>query len=105
MVWDCMWKCRVDEAVLNRKLAPLGPFPVKNEIRITIEIKIQSGAWLGRVMILWLLLTTSRVLAADDFEFFEKRIRPVLVERCHKCHSAQSEKLKGGLRLDSRAMA
>lgn len=36
-------------------------------------------------------------------EFFESRIRPVLVENCYKCHSAQSEKLKGGLRLDSRA--
>src|SRR5436309_12282153 len=34
-------------------------------------------------------------------EFFEKKIRPVLVERCYKCHSAQSEKLKGGLYLDT----
>ena len=38
----------------------------------------------------------------EGFEFFEKRIRPVLVERCYKCHSAESEKLKGELRLDSR---
>src|SRR4051794_20944706 len=35
-------------------------------------------------------------------EFFESKIRPVLVERCYSCHSADSEKLKGGLRLDSR---
>jgi len=35
-------------------------------------------------------------------EFFEKHIRPVLVERCYKCHSAQAEKLKGGLLLDTR---
>lgn len=41
-------------------------------------------------------------LPADDMEFFERRIRPVLVERCHGCHSAESKKLKGGLRLDSR---
>ena len=34
--------------------------------------------------------------------FFEKRIRPLLVEYCYKCHSAEAEKLKGGLRLDSR---
>jgi len=40
---------------------------------------------------------------SDGLEFFEKRIRPVLMDRCFKCHSAQSEKLKGGLRLDSRA--
>src|SRR6266852_5086303 len=38
----------------------------------------------------------------EGVAFFEKRIRPVLVERCFKCHSAQSEKLKGNLRLDSR---
>src|SRR4051812_32170646 len=34
-------------------------------------------------------------------EFFEKRVRPLLVERCQECHG--SEKQKGGLRLDSRA--
>ena len=40
--------------------------------------------------------------AADDpFEFFEKRIRPVLVQRCYECHSRAS-KQKGGLLLDSR---
>jgi len=36
-----------------------------------------------------------------DFEFFERRIRPVLADRCYSCHSQQSEKLKGGLKLDS----
>ncbi len=42
--------------------------------------------------------------AADgDLEFFEKKIRPVLVERCYKCHSSSSSKPKGGLRLDHRA--
>jgi hypothetical protein len=35
-------------------------------------------------------------------EFFEQRIRPVLAERCYRCHSARAEKLKGGLRLDTR---
>jgi hypothetical protein len=35
--------------------------------------------------------------------FFEQRIRPVLVEHCYECHSAESKSLKGGLRLDSRA--
>src|SRR6266567_3694496 len=38
----------------------------------------------------------------EGLEFFEKKIRPLLVERCYECHSAQSKKLKGGLRLDSR---
>ncbi len=38
----------------------------------------------------------------EGIEFFEKRIRPVLADRCFSCHSARAEKLKGGLRLDSR---
>jgi len=40
--------------------------------------------------------------ADDQIDFFEKKIRPVLSERCYKCHSASSEKLKGGLLLDNR---
>lgn len=38
----------------------------------------------------------------DSVEFFEQRIRPVLVEHCYECHSADTEQA-GGLRLDSRA--
>ena len=37
--------------------------------------------------------------AADDAEFFETRIRPLLATNCHSCHS---EGGLGGLRLDSR---
>ena len=39
---------------------------------------------------------------AADIEFFENRVRPVLVERCYDCHSAKAAKLKGGFQLDSR---
>ncbi|GDY18760.1 hypothetical protein LBMAG56_01050 [Verrucomicrobiota bacterium] len=38
----------------------------------------------------------------EQLEFFEKRIRPVLVNRCYECHSADAKKLKGGLALDTR---
>uniref|UniRef100_UPI0035684BD2 DUF1549 domain-containing protein n=1 Tax=Stieleria sp. TaxID=2795976 RepID=UPI0035684BD2 len=34
--------------------------------------------------------------------FFEKEIRPVLVEHCYDCHSVEGS-VKGGLRLDTRA--
>ncbi|MBL8816985.1 MAG: DUF1553 domain-containing protein [Planctomyces sp.] len=34
-------------------------------------------------------------------EFFEQRIRPVLVQHCYECHSAESEGVKGGLMLDT----
>jgi len=38
----------------------------------------------------------------DQLAFFEKKIRPVLVDHCYKCHSAEAEKIKGGLTLDTR---
>lgn len=43
------------------------------------------------------------VFDAADLEFFEKRVRPILVERCYECHAAGKNKEKGGLRLDERA--
>ena len=49
----------------------------------------------------FVLLTSEGRGAADPqgAEFFEKRVRPVLVERCNACHG---EKIQwGGLRLDS----
>jgi len=39
--------------------------------------------------------------SADGVEFFETRIRPLLIERCYECHSPE-RKVKGGLRLDTR---
>jgi hypothetical protein len=42
-------------------------------------------------------------LAPGSNEFFEKRIRPVLVEKCYGCHAKQAGLPKGGLRLDTRA--
>jgi len=40
--------------------------------------------------------------SASEAAFFESKIRPVLAEACYKCHSAQSERVKGGLLLDTR---
>ena len=50
-----------------------------------------------------LLATGGELPAAENAEgirFFESRIRPVLVERCFKCHSQKSKPPKGKLRLD-----
>ncbi len=41
-------------------------------------------------------------LDAKGVEFFENKIRPVLVQQCYECHSAKSVKVKGGLLLDTR---
>ncbi len=50
---------------------------------------------------LLLLPLAARAITPEEAEFFEKQIRPVLVEQCYKCHGP--EKQKGDLRLDSRA--
>src|SRR5262245_3192027 len=42
-------------------------------------------------------------ITPEALEFFEKKVRPVLVEHCFECHSAKAKRPKGGLRLDSRA--
>eukprot|EP01031_Cornospumella_fuschlensis_P015035 gene15035-18367_t len=37
-----------------------------------------------------------------DMAFFEKKVRPILIERCYDCHSAEKGKTKGSLAVDSR---
>jgi hypothetical protein len=62
-------------------------------------------AIIDRVVFACVLAFASHAVAADkptaaDVEFFEKRVRPVLVEHCQKCHGTKEQ--SGGLRLDSR---
>jgi hypothetical protein len=38
-----------------------------------------------------------------EVEHFEKKVRPILVEQCLSCHGAEQKKIKGGLKLNSRA--
>ncbi|MEO6034996.1 MAG: DUF1549 domain-containing protein, partial [Verrucomicrobiota bacterium] len=40
---------------------------------------------------------------ADDFDFFEKKVRPIFIEHCYKCHSTDAEKIKSGFLLDTKA--
>ena len=43
------------------------------------------------------------MVGADErVDFFEKKVRPVLVEHCYRCHSADAKKVRGGLLVDSR---
>ena len=62
-----------------------------------------------RISVLFLLSAIAlpaSLLADEGTDFFEKKIRPVLVEKCYSCHSAEAvskRSLKGGLQLDTRA--
>ena len=53
-----------------------------------------------------LALSAAGVLAKtdspEDVEFFEKHIRPLLIQHCYECHSADAKKLKANLSLDTR---
>ncbi len=65
---------------------------------------------LARTAALLLLTCVAEYLPADEptidvpeqVEFFENRIRPVLVEHCYSCHSQEAETVQGGLYLDSK---
>tara|TARA_R110000744_G_scaffold151698_2_gene265335 strand:- start:2950 stop:5637 length:2688 start_codon:yes stop_codon:yes gene_type:complete len=39
---------------------------------------------------------------AQDSQFFEKQVRPVLAKNCYECHSASASKVKGDLLLDTK---
>ncbi len=64
---------------------------------------------LRHLFVFSLLIAAVQTVQASDpkgLEFFEQKIRPVLVEQCQRCHSAEADaknKLKGGLLLDSQA--
>ena len=57
--------------------------------RLTVLVGLALAAGAGRLV----------AVEAADLEFFEKKIRPLLAERCYECHSAE-HKTKAGLRLD-----
>ena len=69
-------------------------------------------SWLGYlgIVALNIVLVAAPVVCAQDpeansltpqqVEFFESKVRPLLVEHCYECHSGAEE--QGGLRLDNR---
>jgi hypothetical protein len=67
-----------------------------------VIIRQARSWWLTCGALVGLALTgpESASSAEVDEAFFERLVRPVLVERCHKCHAG--EKSRGGLRLDTR---
>jgi hypothetical protein len=41
-------------------------------------------------------------VTTEQRDFFENSIRPILVQNCYECHSAEADEPEGNLRLDSR---
>jgi Protein of unknown function (DUF1553)/Protein of unknown function (DUF1549)/Planctomycete cytochrome C len=57
----------------------------------------------AKTILVCILCVSSSQAADDGIAFFEQKIRPVLIEHCYECHSAQAKKLKSNLFLDSQA--
>jgi len=60
--------------------------------------------WLTVLLGCATLPSWSKEARADDragIEFFEAKIRPVLVKHCYECHSTEAGKSRGGLKVDS----
>ena len=55
------------------------------------------------VLLLCYLPCSASIRADEKLQFFETRIRPVLIQYCYSCHSESAKTLAGGLRLDLRA--
>jgi hypothetical protein len=75
-------------------------FSVSPPIRIREVTGMTAPTRRAALIVVALLWTSS---ARADDEFFEKKIRPLLVAKCLNCHGAPDGKVKGGLKLTSRA--
>ena len=65
--------------------------------RVTIHRRLADVRWTG----IALLFAASAIAAPPaDSDFFERQIRPLLIESCIKCHGPKKQ--SGKLRLDSR---
>jgi len=60
---------------------------------------------LGRILALLALGAMAAPAQEDGVAFFEKNVRPLFAKQCLSCHSATSQPVMGGLRLDDRALA
>ena len=68
---------------------------------------VLAAGWLAAVLT---FISTSRAASSpsdhkaptkQELDFFEQKIRPVLVRNCYECHSGEVKKAKGGFVLDT----
>lgn len=76
--------------------------PFKNESHRLDQVKHCFGRFLPLLVALIMAPGIVRAGDAASIEWFEKKIRPVLVKHCYECHSASSKDPGGNLRLDFR---
>ena len=69
---------------------------------LRVSLKFGLRSLIGLSLCQAATLPSAAAPGNEGYDFFEGKIRPVLVEHCYKCHSASAEKVKGGLLLDTR---
>ncbi len=72
------------------------------KIAIVVFIGLLSWALVPTTVMNAKSFVQTSTISTEELSFFEKKIRPVLVNQCYQCHSATAKKPAGGLLLDSR---
>src|SRR5256885_9548850 len=77
------------------------------QTRCRCSPRSRSALLIGLALVISFVGPFERAAAAEptkqQVESFEKKIRPLLAERCFACHSRQAKEVRGKLMLDSRA--
>lgn len=68
---------------------------------IVALLRTQLGGWLLICAVLAQSVLAGTTHTPQELEFFEKKIRPILIDKCYPCHST-AEKVKGGFNLETR---
>lgn len=82
--------------------------PLISSLQLRLPLLLASFMLLG--LLRWSIIANAQEPAEESFtqeqlDFFENRIRPILVEHCYECHSADSKSIQAKLRLDGREFA
>ncbi len=81
----------------------LGPWRVRPSAgRLVITSRGGAANFSGVEVWRGAIESASERLSEEQLAFFEKRIRPVLVEKCYSCHSSNAKEIHGQLLVDSR---
>src|SRR5436190_11569290 len=77
--------------------------PPHESSRLPAPLSPEPPGMMRTAVMLLAMLTGPLALAEESpDDFFERKIRPVLVDKCYNCHSAEGDSIKANLFLDSR---
>ncbi|MFM8582254.1 MAG: DUF1549 domain-containing protein, partial [Planctomycetaceae bacterium] len=89
----------------DRRESPAGACSRRDRRRVCCRTLLRGVCTLLPLLLGWtglvpVVAARGAEPAAEEVEFYEAKIRPLLAERCGACHSGQRPNPKAGLRLD-----